>query len=191
MAERLVQLVGAEICGPFCSSLGLLGSFVDGPWGVLAPLQVGGEVNRRSRGDRCCKRQKAGVGHPRQVGGEGVAAVGEVGAPPHDGDLAIRRAALDGFPGAWTVGAQDETMAGSVLPEVATEPPGYCCTEVHLHEDIRVVGVEVSAPRTHAGVGHTSAFASVPVLEHPMDVSTVAGVVPFAVRLADRTQAGS
>lgn len=130
------------------------------------------------------------MGRPRRVGGEGVAAVGEVGAPPHDGDLAIRRAALDGFPGASIVDAQGETMGGSVLPEAATEPPGYCCTEVHLHEDIRVVGVEVSPPRTRAGVGHTSA-ASVPVLGHPMDVSTVAGVAPFAVFLADHTQAGS
>lgn len=131
------------------------------------------------------------MGHPRQVAGEEVAAVGEVGARPHDGDLAIRRAVLVELSGASTVGAQDETMGGSVLPEAATEPLGYCYREVHLDEGIRVVGVEVSAPRTHAGAGHTPAFASVPVPGHLTAVSTAAGVVPSVVCLADRTQAGS
>lgn len=64
--------------------------------------------------------------HPRQVADEEVAAVGEVGAPPRDGDSAIHKAVLDGPPAASAVGAQDEMMGGSVLAEAATEPLGYC-----------------------------------------------------------------
>lgn len=191
MAVRLGRLVGAEIYGLFCSFLGLLESSADGPSGGLALLQVGVGVNRTSGDVHCCTRQKAGAVHPRQVAGKEVAAVGEVGAPSRDGDLAIRRAALGGPPEASIAGAQDERREGSVPPEAVTEPPGCCCTEAHLHEGTRVVGVEFSAPRTQAGAGHMPAFASVPVPGHPLDVNIVAEVVPFAVCLAGHTQAGS
>lgn len=190
MAGRLEQLVGAEIYGLFCSFLELLKSFADGPSGGLALLQVGVGVSRTWGGVHCCMPQKEGAVHPRQVAGEEVAAVDEVGAAPRGGDLATRRAALGEPSEASTAGAQDERREGSVLPEAATEPPGCCCTGAHLYEGSRVVGVEVSAPRTHVGAGHTPA-ASVLVPGHPLDVSIVAGVDPFAVCLADHTQAGS
>ena len=192
-AEHLVQPVGVEICGPFCSFLGPSRSFVDGPLDVLALLQLDVAVNRRARDDRCCTRQKEGVDLPHQVAGEEVAAVGEEGALPHDDDLAIRTAALDGLSEASAVGAQDETTGGSGLAEAAKEPLGYCCTEVHSHEGTHVVEVEVevSAPRTHAGADHMPAFASVPVLWHLAGVSTVAGAVPFVACLAGHTQTGA
>lgn len=136
--------------------------------------------------------QKAGADHPRQVAGEEVAAaVAEVGAPPHDGDSAIRKAMLDGLPEAPAVSAQDEMTGGSVLKEAATELLGYCCMEVRSHEGIRVVGVEVSAPRKHVAAGHMPAFASVPVLGHPRGASTAAGAVPVAAYRADHTQTGA
>lgn len=136
--------------------------------------------------------QKAGADHPRQVAGEeAAAAAAEVGAPPHDGDSAIRKATLDGLPEAPAVSAQDETTGGSVLKEVATELLGYCCTEVHLHEGIRVVGVEVSAPRKHVAAGQMAASASVPVPGHPRGANTVAGAVPVAAYPADHTRTGA
>lgn len=131
------------------------------------------------------------MGHPRQVVGEKVAAAVEVGAPAHDGDSAIRKAALDGLPEAPAVSAQDETTGDSVLKEAATELLGYCCTEARLHEGIRVVGVEASALRKHAAAVHMPAFANVPVPGHPRGVSTAAGAVPFAACPADHIQTGA
>lgn len=191
MAGPPGRLVGAEICGLFCSFPELLKSFADEPSGGLALPQVGVGVNRTSGGVHCCTRQKEGAAHPRQVAVEEVAAVDEVGAPPRDGDLAIRRAAPGEPSEASTAGAQGERREGSVPLEAATERPGCYCTEAHLHEGTRVVGAEVSVPRTHVGAGHTPAFASAPVPGHPLDVNIVAGVVPFAVCLADHTRAGS
>lgn len=190
VAGHLGQLVGAEIYDPFCSFLGLLKSFVDGSSGGLALLQFGVGVNRTSGHVRCCMRQRAGAAHPRQVAVEEVAAVGEVGAPLRDGDLATRRAVLDEPSETSNAGAQDERREGSVLAEVVIEPPGYCCTKAHLHVGSRVVAVEFSAPRTHAAAGHTPALASVPVPWHPLDANIVAEVAPFAVYLADHTRAG-
>lgn len=136
-------------------------------------------------------QQKVGADRRRQVAGEQVAAVDEVEVPPHDGDSATRKAALDALPEASAVGVQDETLGGSGLAEVVTELPGCCCTEVRFHEGIRVVEVEVSVPRKHAEVGHTQAFASVPVPEHLQGVNTAAGAVPFAACLAAHIRAGA
>lgn len=136
-------------------------------------------------------RQKAGAGHPRRAAGEEVAAAAEVGALPHDGDWATRKATLDGLPEAPAVSAQDETREGSVLKEAATELLGCCCMEVRLHEGIRVVGVEVSAPRKRVAAGHTPAFASVPVPGYPRGASTAAVAAPAAACLADHTQTGA
>lgn len=126
--------------------------------------------------------------HPRQVVGEKAAAAVEVGGPAHGVDSAIRKAALDGLPEARAVSAQDETTGGSVPTEAATELLGYCCTEARLHEGIRVVVVEASAPRKHAVAGHMLAFASAPVPGHPRGASTAAEAVPFAACPADHTQ---